>query len=550
MEDLNFDNLHTIVDKSGIGIIILNNDEKIILSNQWFYRYSGFDFSSLKDKLFLDVFPEFKNSRTHTSIKLCLEDQQYSILTHTLNPFPFPLYENSRDRLEDKRIYQYLHIIPIQITTSEGCLCMIQISDVSQQVTRENMLREQMNIATSIKEEAIRASNAKSVFLASMSHEIRTPLNAILGMTEILEETNLDVDQRKYLDVLRNSGKALFNLINDILDFSRIEAGKLEIDNHPYSLLSVIEETLSLFYLRAKNKGVVLESFIFPGLSTSVYGDPIRIQQILINLLGNSIKFTQKGKILLRITHIFDEDTRREMMVIEVSDTGIGIPPDKIDKIFDSFTQGDSSTTRKYGGTGLGLAITKKLVNLLNGKINVKSEFGIGSTFTIQLPYLPYLETELQLQTTFDGIDVPEPSKFPKLKLLLAEDSPENIFLVQTILRKYPIEIDVAENGKIAVDKAMSNKYNVALMDMQMPIMDGNEAIKLIRDNEKKSKIPTSKSLPIIALTANVSKEDIKKSFEAGCSSYLTKPVRKTDLVRLIYFYTTSENALILDKHN
>jgi signal transduction histidine kinase/CheY-like chemotaxis protein len=515
---------------------------KIILINQWFQRYSLLSTEELLEKPFLEIFPDLKDTRTEKSIKLCLDDNQYSILTHSLNPYPFPLYENHKDRSDGKRIYQYLHIIPIPLIESNKSICMIQISDVSQQVIRENMLREQMNLATSIKEEAIRASNAKSEFLASMSHEIRTPLNSILGMTELLEETSFNSDQKRYLEVLRNSGKALFNIINDILDFSRIEAGKLEIENHPYSLINVIDETLSLFFLRAKNKGVRLESQIFPGLATSVYGDPTRVQQILINLLGNAIKFTQEGSIILSVNHELDPILQKEILLIEVKDTGIGIPAEKLDKIFESFTQVDNSTTRKFGGTGLGLAISKKLADLMGGKISVSSENKKGSLFSVRLPYLPYIDDEHLLSSSWDGIEVPEPKNFPKLKILLAEDSPENIFLVQSFLRKYPIEIDVAENGKVAYDKSNLQHYDLVLMDMQMPIMDGNEAILHIREREAKNGTKTVDSLPIIALTANVAKEDIKKSFESGCNSYLTKPVKKQDLLKIIYFYSTTKS--------
>jgi len=540
LSDLSLNNLQTIIQKSGIGILILNWEYRIILSNQWFQRYSSFSSESLMNQFFLDVFPELKDTRTDKSIRICLEDKQYSILTHSLNPYPFPLYENKKDRNEKKRIYQYLHIIPIPVLDSEKSLCMIQVSDVSQQVIRENMLREQMNLATTIKEEAIRASNAKSDFLASMSHEIRTPLNSILGMTELLEESDLNQEQKRYLDVLRNSGKALFNIINDILDFSRIEAGKLEIESHPYSLTNVIEETLSLFFLRAKNKGIRLESNFFPGLSTSVYGDPIRIQQVLINLLGNAIKFTQEGSITLSVKRELDAQLRKEVLLIEVIDTGIGIPSDKVGKIFESFTQVDSSTTRRYGGTGLGLTISKKLTELMDGRLDARSEKDKGSTFSVRLPYLPYFDNDHLLASTWDGIVVPEPESFPKIRILLAEDSPENVFLVQSFLRKYPIEIDVAENGRIALDKTSQSKYDLVLMDMQMPIMDGNEAISQIREREFKMNVKASDSLSIIALTANVAKEDIARSFEAGCNSYLTKPVKKIDLLRIIFFYSQS----------
>ncbi|GBF51500.1 PAS domain S-box protein [Leptospira ryugenii] len=537
MRSFSINVLETIIRKSGIGILIIDQEETISLVNQWFLKYALLQEIDVCEKNFIQVFPELKGTRLHRSIQLCLEDRQYSILTQTLNPFPFPLFESRKNQIDNKRIHQFIHIIPIPIENSEETLAMVQISDVTQQVVRESMLREQMNVATQLKEAAIQASHAKSLFLASMSHEIRTPLNSILGMTEVLEETRLDSDQKKYLEVLRNSGKALFNLINDILDLSRIEAGKIEIENHPFSLKNVIEETLSLFYLRAKNKGVALQSSIFPGLATSIYGDPIRLQQILINLLGNAVKFTNEGHINLSISHTVDIVEHKEMLLIEVEDTGIGIPESKLQSIFDSFTQVDNSNTRKFGGTGLGLTISKKLAELMSGKLSVESREGVGSKFKVILPYNPYHEQEELKRDHWEDLELPDPEHFPKLKILLAEDSPENVFLVQTLVRKYPIEIEVAENGKVAFDKVIQSKFDLVLMDVQMPIMDGNESITKIRHYESSHSISEAKALPIIALTANVSKEDIKASFEAGCNSYLTKPVRKSDLLKLIYYY-------------
>ncbi|TGN17108.1 ATP-binding protein [Leptospira idonii] len=545
MNELNQENLLSIVEKSGIGIIVINSKFEILLVNDWFSRYSYLEKETLLGKKFDIAFPELKETRTYKSIELCLEHNQYSILTHSLNPFPFPLYENHLAKTSGDKICQFLHIIPIPMERPEDSLCMIQISDVSQQVVREKLLREQMNLATLAKEEAILASNAKSDFLAAMSHEIRTPLNSILGMTEVLGETNLDQSQITYLEVLKNSGKALFNIINDILDFSRIEAGKLEVENHPYNLHALVQETVSLFLLRAQKKGIQLEWSIASDISKSVFGDLTRIQQILINLIGNAFKFTEKGKISVRITKTPIEKSKKENILFEIEDTGIGIPKQKLESIFESFTQVDNSTTRKYGGTGLGLSITRKLIHLMGGEIYLKSEEGKGSLFYFEIPYIPHEEDPYFFKNDWLGMDLPEPSVFPNIKLLLAEDSSENIFLIQTFFRKYPIHITVAENGKEAYDLFLKNKFDIVLMDMQMPVMDGNQATEKIRKwEEVENKTKLKHFTPIIALTANALKEDIKKSFDSGCTSYLTKPVKKDDILKLVYYYTAKEEDL------
>lgn len=533
MSFLNEKHLLTIVKKSGIGILILDQNFKIILTNQWFQKSSFLADQKIENKLILDVFPELVGTRTLKSIEQCLEFSQYSILTHTLNPFPFPLFDNEQKMKKNERIYQYLHIIPISIDDEPNRFCMIQISDVSQQVTREKLLREQMVFAKEREAEAKKASQAKTDFLASMSHEIRTPLNAILGMADTLTETNLSNEQLEYLTVLRNSGKALYNIINDILDLSRIESGKLEIEHIEYSIRDLLKETLSLFQMKANAKGIQISYNVSDDIAEHTKGDSTRIQQILINLIGNSMKFTEEGSIIVKA--LLNDDKKSLILIVE--DTGIGIPNEKLNSIFESFTQVDSSTTRKYGGTGLGLTITKKLILMMNGGISVQSELGKGSKFIIHIPYEGIMNRDPSIHPHWLDLQLPEPDRFPRCKILLAEDSLENVYIIKTFLRKYPIELIIAKNGKEAFQMFQLEKFDIILMDMQMPEMDGLEATKLIRQHEQYQNVDPLFTIPIIAISANVQKEDISNSFLAGITSYLPKPVRKLEILKLIYFY-------------
>ncbi len=568
-------------------------------------------------------------------------------------------------RLKDGAISPCL--ISATIADLEGEKCVISFSrDISKIKRTENDLR-------AAREAALAASQAKSEFLSSMSHEIRTPMNAILGMAELLDETELDRDQKKYVETMRNNGNSLLVLINDILDLAKVESGRLTLENADFDLEDLVSGVAEMLAVRAHSKGLEILSHVKPEVPVRVCGDSMRLRQILVNLLGNSIKFTESGQVLVTVGRD-PSSANPQVLHFSVSDTGIGIAQDKLDSIFSNFTQADSSTTRRYGGSGLGLAIAKRLVDLMGGRIWVESEIGRGSVFhftahlaeatteaekeKIVAPLelsgarvlvvddhvtnriilyemmtkagalvteaesgaeaLRLIEASRRAGNPFglvlldcrmpqmDGLDVarrlkqsahqdltlvmltsddlklnvsrfdeygldgyltkpvrrmelfeaianafachrgqiqtaratnpPAPNEVGKLdgrelNILLADDSADNRLLVRSFFKNLSLKFEDAENGRIAVDKWRAAKYDLIIMDIQMPDMDGLTAIQTIRDYERNSGYPPT---PIIALSAAALEEDIKRSLYAGADLHVNKPVKKRTLVDAI----------------
>jgi light-regulated signal transduction histidine kinase (bacteriophytochrome)/ActR/RegA family two-component response regulator len=393
--------------------------------------------------------------------------------------------------------------------------------------TRAERAREAFDAA---QDRAKHLAFLKASFLANMSHEIRTPMNGILGMVQLLQNTRKDQQQQKYLDVIQRSGDSMLSIINDILDLSKIEAGRVDVEKLPFDLTAVVEGVLDLLRPRAEDKGVVLAAAYDARPPRTYLGDAFRLRQVLLNIVGNAVKFTSVGRILISV-RCQEQIQRAAPVVISVADTGIGIPADQLAQVFDKFHQADQSTTRKHGGTGLGLAISRELVELMGGTISLASTVDVGSTFTISLPLARSIEPLSAARATEDLLAASGAHRATPVgpgggrRILVAEDDLTNQIVIQAMLESQGLTVDIAESGVRALELLRARRYELILMDCHMPEMDGYETTARIRSGQE-----PQQNIPIVALTASVLKEDRQRCLDVGMNDYLSKPIKMETL--------------------
>lgn len=500
-----------VVDDGSDLIFVVDYKGKILYHNRSI-RELGYRPGSLNGRLFFDFLPAETVPALLKSFQKCCQKK----LSEAIE---FQFVTKSGER----RHFEYN---TINLRHKEGLKALIlDCRDITQR--------------KKIAEELIQAQKAKDLFLANISHEIRTPINGIVGMTTLLGQSPTAQEQHTYLTAIQTAAENLKVIINDILDLASIESGKMQYEPIAFNLIHLLETLVNTYEVQARAKGISLRLEIHPDADKNFLGDPVRINQILTNLISNALKFTHKGKITVRC-QLDKKNGQVHHIRFDVEDTGIGIPTDKLKSIFESFTQADASITRQYGGTGLGLTIARQLVKIQNGKISVTSKPDKGSTFTVSLP-LPLAPPSRRQKKSAQKSEatLKEILKFEPMSVLLVEDNEINQLYAGTLLRKWNCTVEVAENGQVALDKLAKHSFDLILMDVQMPVMDGYEATRTIR----RGNAPASQT-PILALTANASAKDIDKCLQAGMNACISKPFTPEQLLTRIQKFKPRKTAL------
>jgi PAS domain S-box-containing protein len=506
----------TLLQASGDGIHVLDINGNLIEANEAFCSMLGYTYEEAKQ------------------LKVKDWDVKYSPI-ESIDHIPQLIgccttFETLHKRKDGKIINVEINAVGVEIGGVPTLFC------AARDITNRKIVEQELQEA---KEKAESATSAKSEFLANMSHEIRTPMNAIIGMTYLLKNTQLDTAQLNYITKIESAANSLLGIINDILDFSKIEAGKLELENIEFDLNDIIENVVNIVEFKIQEKDLEFVVGYDQSMNMNLFGDPLRLTQILINLATNAVKFTNSGEI-----GIFIEKVRKDRYRFRVKDTGIGLSKEQIEKLFHSFTQADNTTTRRFGGTGLGLAISKQFVEMMNGTIWVESELGVGSEFIFEVDLFEQEPKQkvcdyIEHKTVYKKHLKQELYMLSGKSILVVEDNILNQEVISGMLVPSGIVVDIAVNGIEAIEKfkAKKNIYELILMDIQMPLMDGYEATRQIRKFDK--------NIPIIALSANALKEDAIKSKQVGMNEHLNKPIEADLLFEVLVKYMSNNNAII-----
>ena len=443
------------------------------------------------------------------------EDVSAAMRSMAATKIPIPASELTLMRKDGSRIVVFSSHAIVEKAGGEPVLFCIDIDLTSRKEAEEALLR--------LKEAAEAANRAKSEFLANMSHEIRTPINGVMGMLQLLETTPLDAEQTRYIHMAAEAAKRLTRLLTDILDLSRVEAGKMEIRKAPFHITDIVDSVSGLFAVTARNKGVALECSLAPDLPEVLVGDETRVRQILFNLVGNALKFTERGRVDLNVSAVPAEDAHSRRVHFRVADTGIGIPEERLGDIFEPFRQVENSFTRNYQGAGLGLSIVHRLVGLMDGSITIESTPGEGTSVDVVLPF------QTRRTVSSSAADASTGDAGPGLRVLLAEDDPSNRIPTQKLLEKSGHTVFLAENGEQAIALLAANDIDCVFMDVQMPVMNGVEATRAIRES---TTLGPKRNIPIIALTAYAMDGDKESFLAAGMDGYVAKPATLEELTR------------------